>query len=132
MNDQQTCGKGLAENSTLPAKLADVIESMARVLETHMEALDLTDDDSRLEHEAHRELAKELGKIAAELQATSRRMAGYRDLPMGRHDPQRMAGSNAREAFGRFVAHKEELLGLLRTRLEAEWAMLKEMRGPGG
>ena len=132
MNDQKTCGQGLAESSVLPAKVADMIESMATVLETHMEALDLTDDDSRLEHEAYRELAKEHRKIAGDLQATSRRMAGYRDLPMGRHDPSNIAGAKAREAFDRFVAHEEELLGLLRTRLEADWALLKEMRGAGG
>jgi hypothetical protein len=52
-----------------------------------MEALDLTDDHSREEHEAYRELARGHRKIAAELRATARRMAGYRDLPMGRHDP---------------------------------------------
>ena len=132
MNDQKTCGQGLAANSVLPAKVADLIESTAGVLETHMEALDLTDNDSRQEHEAYRELTKEHRTIAAELQATSRRMAGYRDLPMGRHDPSKMAGPKAREAFDRFVAFEEELLGLLRTRLEADWAMLKEMRGAGG
>ena len=100
MNDQKTCGQGLAESSVLPAKVADMIESMATVLETHMEALDLTDDDSRLEHEAYRELAKEHRKIAGDLQATSRRMAGYRDLPPVRKRAKRsIASSRTRRSF---------------------------------
>ena len=43
MDEQPTCGKGLAENSALPSLLADVTGGMVDVLEAHMRALDTGD-----------------------------------------------------------------------------------------
>ena len=129
--DQPTCGKGLAENSALPAKLAELVESVSEVLEVHMEALDLSDAKSREERDAYLGLVADHRKIASELQATARRMAGYRDLPMGRHDPGAMAAPKPAEAFESFVEIEEELVTLLRRRLESDRAMLRQMRGGG-
>jgi hypothetical protein len=36
MEDQRTCGKGLAEHSALPAKLGELTAAMAENLEIHM------------------------------------------------------------------------------------------------
>jgi len=41
MKNQQTCGPGLAEHSVLPAKVGELIASLAEILELHMKALDL-------------------------------------------------------------------------------------------
>jgi hypothetical protein len=129
--DQPTCGKGLAESSALPAKLAELVDAVAEILDVHMEALDLSDAKSRKERDAYRGLVSEHRKIAAELQATARRMAGYRDLPMGRHDPASMAAPRPAEVFATFVEIEDELVTLLRKRLESDRAMLREMRGGG-
>jgi hypothetical protein len=128
METPQTCGQGLAENSVLPAKLGELIDSMAEILEIHMGALDLQDNDSRLEHEAYRELVSDHRRNAAKLQETARRMAGYRDLPMGRHDMRVMLSRKAIEAFEKFVKLEEELLSMLQKRLEADRKMVAEMR----
>jgi hypothetical protein len=127
--DQPTCGKGLAENSVLPAKLAELVDSVAEVLEVHMEALDLSDAKSREERDAYRGLVADHRKIASELQATARRMAGYWDLPMGRHDESAMGGPKPVEAFQRFVTIEGELVALLRKHLEKDRAMLRSMGG---
>jgi hypothetical protein len=129
MVDQLTCGKGLAENSALPAKLGDLTESMAEILEIHMGALDLEDNDSRREHEAYRELVRDYRRIAAAFRETARRMTGYRDLPMGGHDTSVMSSPRAVEAFEKFVKLEQELLAMLQKRLEADRVMLSEMRG---
>ena len=129
MVDQLTCGKGLAENSALPAKLGDLTESTAEILEIHMGALDLEDNDSRREHEAYRELVKDHRRIAAALRETARRMAGYLDLPMGRHHTSVMSSRRAFEAFEKFVKLEEELLAMLQKRLETDRRTLSEMRG---
>jgi hypothetical protein len=42
-----TCGKGLAENSALPALMGKLLAAMVENLEAHMKALDLTDQNSR-------------------------------------------------------------------------------------
>jgi len=100
---------------------------VAEILETHEEALDVQDESSRKEPEAYRELANEHRRIAAELRETARRMAAYRDLPMGRHDRSVMSSPRAVQAFEKFVNVEEGLLALLQRRVEADRAMLKAM-----
>jgi hypothetical protein len=100
-------GKGLAEHSILPAKLGEWAAAVAENLELHMEALDLSDESSRRERDAYLELAEEHRQIAMQLQTTAWRMAGYRDLPMGRHDPKAMASPRIRAAFEKFVQREQ-------------------------
>jgi uncharacterized protein YifE (UPF0438 family) len=127
MEDQPTCGTGLAANSGLPAKLGDLTAAVAQVLEVHMKALDLGDANARTEHEAYVRLAREHRTVATQLQALSTEMAGYRNLPMGKHDFRAMAGPEPMEAFDRFVRVEEQLLELLQNRLKQDRAMLVEM-----
>src|SRR3954452_24306874 len=79
-DDQPTCGKGLAANADLPAKLAGLLAARADVLEQHMKALDLTDPASRQERDAYDSLAGTHREIAAELDRMAQQMAGYRSL----------------------------------------------------
>ena len=131
MDDQQTCGKGLAEHSALTASLGELVASTARVLEVHMKALDLSDENSKRELDAYRELASTHRRIASELADTARRMAGYRTLPMGRHDMTAMMSAAPRHAFGGFVAGEEALISLLISRLSRDKAMLDAMAAAG-
>src|SRR5690242_2133887 len=114
MSEQQTCGKGLAENSALPAKLGELISAMAGILDAHRRALDLEDQNSRAEDDAYEKLLKELRQIAAQLSVSAKEMAGYRDLQMGRHDEKAMTHPRVRQAFEQFIRHKRELLELLK------------------
>ena len=132
MDDQQTCGKGLAQHSPLTASLGELIASTARVLEVHMKALDLTDENSKREHEAYRELASAHRRIAAELADTAKRMEGYRTLPMGRHDMAAMTSAAPRHAFAGFVNREDALVSLLQARLAQDKAMLDAMSAAGG
>jgi hypothetical protein len=59
-----TCGQGLAENSALPARISELLATLAHVLETHRKAHDLEDEDSRHEDEVYRELAEQFRGIA--------------------------------------------------------------------
>jgi hypothetical protein len=127
MVDQPTCGQGLAEHSVLPLKLGQLTASLAENLEVHLDALDPTDENANREHCAYVELAKQHRAIAARLQATGEEMAGYRDLPMGRHDPDAMSSRRARESFEAFLNVEQELLALLRERVEADRRMLEQM-----
>jgi hypothetical protein len=127
MDEQPTCGKGLAEHSKLTASLGELIAATARVLEVHMKALDLTDPNSKLELDAYREIASAHRRIAAEIASTAQLMAGYRPLPMGRHDMVAMMSPAPRHAFAGFVKHEEELVALLQQRLEQDHAMLAQM-----
>ena len=128
MSEQQTCGKGLAENSALPAKLGELISAMAGNLDAHRRALDLDDQNSRAEDDAYEKLLKELRQIAAQLSVTASEMAGYRDLQMGRHDEKTMTHPRVREAFEQFIQHKQELLELLKQTEERDNRLLEVMR----
>jgi len=132
MDEQPTCGKGLAQHSALTAALGELVAATARVLEVHMKALDLTDEHSKREYDAYRELASAHRRIAIELAETAHRMAGYRTLPMGRHDLGAMMSPAPRHAFAGFIEHEEALATLLRARLAQDKAMLSAMSGAAG
>ena len=129
METEGTCGQGLAEHAVLPTKLGELTAALAGILETHAKALDRTDENARHEYDAYRQLAQAQRKAAAELWAIAEQMAGYRDLPMGRHDERAMAAPENAAAFERFVTVEQELLALLQQRGGQDQGMLREMRG---
>jgi hypothetical protein len=131
MDEQQTCGRGLAEHSELPARLAEVVEAMADNLRVHMQALELDDEPAREEHAVYLRLAEEQRQVAGRLRAIAGEMAAARDLPMGRHDPQTLASPEVADAFRQFVAAKRELGATLGRMAEEDRRLLAAMDGPG-
>lgn len=86
-----------------------------------MKALDLSDQNSRKEFDAYAKLARAHRDIADELESLAGHMAGYRDLPMGRHDEKIMANPQGQaEAFERYVRIERELSELLRAKIERD------------
>lgn len=129
MDDQPTCGKGLAEHSALPARLAELVDALAENLELHQGTLDLSDENARKELDAYVKLAREHRSLAAQLRETAQRMAGYRDLPMGRHDERALAAPRLVEAFERFVKAEEALFNQLQGAIERDRQMLAAVHG---
>ena len=129
MDEQTSCGQGLADHSVLPAKMADLIDALAHNLELHMTALDAHDPNARAEHEAYAQLAAQHRSIAAQLQANATQMASYRDLPRGRHDEQAMAAPKFHRAFEAFVKREQELSELLQQKMQRHQAMLDALGG---
>lgn len=125
MTDQPTCGQGLAEHSSLPSRIADVIAALAGVLEFHQTALDISDAHTQPEREAYGTLASDFHGIATMLARTAAQMAGERYLPMGRHDESILGGAESMEKFATFVRAERQLLDLLQTSLERDEAMLQ-------
>jgi hypothetical protein len=132
METPQTCGRGLAKHSALSAKMAELTGAVAAILELHMKALDLTDASSTRELDAYRQLANQHRDAAAQLRTIATEMAGYRDLPMGRHDPKAMGAPAVVDGFETFVNLERELATLLEARLEQDREMLTQMRTLGG
>jgi hypothetical protein len=106
--------------------------ALAENLELHQGTLDLTDPSSQMELAAYAGLVKEHREIAERLAATASRMAGYQDLPMGRHDERALADPRLLAAFETFVQREEELLNLLLTAHERDSEMLSAARGQQG
>jgi hypothetical protein len=125
MDDHPTCGKGLAETSALHTTMGELMTAMADVLEAHLRALDLSDSAARKEHEAYCRLIQDHRDTAHRLEALGKHMAGYRDLPMGRHNEAVMAEPDALGAFRRFVDREQALLAVLKGRLAQDHEMLR-------
>ena len=123
-----TCGQGLAEHAPLHGRLAELMASMANNLEIHMAALDLGDPNSRRENGAYASLLRQHRDIAERLTKLSREMAGYRDLPMGRHDEKAMSAERVADAFQDLVNRESRLLESLRSRLDTHRMMLGKKR----
>jgi hypothetical protein len=124
---QATCGQGLAEHSLLPAKLGELIASVAQNLEVHMQTLDLQDENANKEHAVYQKLVTEHRYLAARLQEAGEFMAAQADLPMAKHDPKAMSSPTVVVAFEKLVRVEQELLELLQKRVDQDHAMLVEM-----
>jgi hypothetical protein len=128
MADEPTCGKGLAEHSALPAKLADLIGSVADNLEIHMKSLDPADANARKELDAYESLLRQHRQIAVLLRSTANEMAGYRHLPMAGHSEESMSEAQVIETFENLVSIRRETVELLQAMLEQEQKMLANVR----
>ena len=127
MDEPQTCGRGLAERSALPAQLAAVIEAMADNLHVHMQALELDDEPAREEHAVYLRLVEEQRQAAGRLRAVAGEMAAARDLPMGRHDEETKRSPEVGNAFRRFIEARQELQALLERMAEQDRQLLAQM-----
>jgi hypothetical protein len=127
MDAQPTCGKGLAENAVLLAKLGELTSAVGDILDAHIPTLDLADEHSRKEHEVYQRLAEDHRRAGLRLAAIAGQMASSRDLPMGRHDEAAMAAPTVLHSFQRFVRLEEDLVTLLQHRLEQDRQMLGAM-----
>jgi hypothetical protein len=124
----QTCGKGLAANSVLPAKLADLTRRLADLLEHHTTALDKSGSSGKEEYDAYASLITQYRDISERLVKAAEEMKSYRDLPMAEHDMAVMTAPRALELFEDMVARKQELRDMLEKGLAEDRAMLAQMR----
>jgi hypothetical protein len=122
--EQTTCGRGLAQHSSLPMKMGELATVMAEQLELHTKALDLNEENARKEQVAYENLAQEHRDVAARLQAIGEEMAGYRELPMGAHDMQVLTAPELSAALQNLVKVEQELLALVEERVGEHEAML--------
>ena len=129
MDEQPTCGKGLAENAALPWKLGELAAAMGAVLETHVPSLDVTDENSRKEHDVYQRLVSEFRQAAGQMEAIARQMSASGDLPMGRHDMAVLGSEAVLRSFERFVQSEQDMLTMLQRKFEGDQQMLATMRG---
>ncbi|MEX1103842.1 MAG: hypothetical protein WED87_06315 [Dehalococcoidia bacterium] len=126
MDDEPTCGKGLAANAVLPAKLAELLTALADTLEAHRPALDRDEPAGRQEDEACATLVEDQRQIAARLASLATRMEGCRTLPMASHDIAVMADPARMAPYARFVATERQRANMLQQSVAQGAAMLAE------
>jgi hypothetical protein len=132
MDSEPTCGKGLAEHSTLPKQISSLLSALADNLDQHLPGLDLSDPNSQKEHAAYTSLKGQFRELSASLERAAEEMVNYHDLPMGAHDMAALSTPQVAEAFERFVAEEEALFGLLSKSVVRDRTMLTAMRETTG
>jgi uncharacterized protein YndB with AHSA1/START domain len=130
VDEAPTCGIGLAQHATIPAKLGVMFEGLAETLELHRQMLVLDDPNSRQEDEAYRALAARWKDIAQLVKKTAAEMAAQRELPMGAHDETAWGDAHLK-AFEKFVRAQTQALALLRVAGARDQEMLASMTKHG-
>jgi uncharacterized protein YndB with AHSA1/START domain len=127
LDDTPTCGIGLAEHSTIPARIAGMFDGLAETLELHRRMLVPDDPNARKEDAVYRDLAARWKRIAELVAEAARQMAAQRELPMGAHD-QTAWGEGHLRAFETFVKGQTQVLALLRVAAARDEKMLASMQ----
>jgi hypothetical protein len=128
VEEQSTCGRGLAQNSVVPAALAAVAAGLAQNLEVHTRALGVGDAAAAQEQRVYERVAHSLRSAVADLQAAAAEMASAVDLPMGAHDMAAITTPDVLGAFEGYVAAEDDLRRLLDARREDNEQMLTAIR----
>jgi DNA repair exonuclease SbcCD ATPase subunit len=125
MAEQASCGGGLAEHSAVPAKIGEMLASLAENLELHVPAIDIADANGRSERDAYESLAAEYRAIASRLQSVAEQMAGYRDLPIASHHEAALTTPRVMSAFRRFLELQDEVVQLIQRTAERDRHILE-------
>jgi hypothetical protein len=132
VEEEPTCGRGLAQSAAVPAGLAAVAAGLAENLEVHLRALDPGDSAGAQEQSVYERVARGLRSAAADLSAAAADMAAAADLPMGAHDMAAMTTSDVLDAFAGSVAAEDDLRRLLDSRRDENEQMLTAIRAEIG
>jgi len=124
MDEPQTSAEGFAQRADLPARLSGLMAAMVEVLEMHQQALDLTDENARMEQAAYQQLADDYRRLTSALRTTADHMLGCRDLPMARHYAPDMIAPDNRRVLANFVERERVLAAFLKMWFEEDQALL--------
>jgi hypothetical protein len=128
MDEAQTCGKGLAERSILPASFATFVGALAALLTQHEKSIAGDDPNSARERDAYRSLAERYRNVSRELGSVAKEMAGYRSLPMAPHNVSVLISAENAGAFEHVVAAERDIARLLSAMLPRDEEMLRSMK----
>ena len=128
MEEEPTCGRGLAATAGVPSALAAVAASIARNLEVHTRALDPDDPVATQERHVYDRVVSSLRDAVLGLETVAEEMEAAVDLPMGAHDLAAMTTPDVLDAFARLVAAEDELRRLLEERRAENRQMLAMIR----
>jgi hypothetical protein len=132
MDNEPTCGKGIAGSARLPASLADLMAAMAATLAEHRKAIITSDPAGRDEDDAYAGLIADLQDVSGRLSAVAQRMEDYRTLPMAAHDMGVMTDPATLAPYARFVEIERGLAGMLTVAVGQGEALIRGQAGAGG
>lgn len=125
--DVETCGEGLAQHASAPARIGPWFAALAETLELHRAMIVKSDPNAQGEDDAYRDLAKAYRDIGAQVERAAARMTACRDLPMPAHDESAF-GAEQLGAFERYVSAQNALLSVLKVTAEQDQQMLQSMQ----
>jgi hypothetical protein len=128
VEEQPTCGRGLAESAAVPAALSAVAAGLAQNLEVHVRALPPGDAAADRERGVYELVSARLRSAADDLRAAAAEMVAAVDLPMGAHDIAAMSTPDVLDAYEEHVTAEDALRRLLEGRREDDEQLLAAIR----
>jgi hypothetical protein len=128
MDEEHTCGKGVAANAVIPERMGRLLGATADVLESHIRSVSGEDPGGRQEIAAYEHLVRDHRAAASALAALAETMRSYRDLPPAPHDMTALMDAASVEAMGKLVQAQQDLLSPLQERAAEYAEMMKQMR----
>jgi hypothetical protein len=132
VEEEPTCGRGLAATAGVPSALAAVAAGIAQNLEVHTRALDRDDPVATQERHVYDRVVRGLRGAVLGLETAAEEMAAAVDLPMGAHDLAAMATPDVLAAFEGLVAAENDLCRLLEERRADNEQMIAMIRAEVG
>ena len=127
MEEQPTCGQGLATHALVPQLFAAYLNATADNLITHLPMLVAGDADTQHERSVYEHLSTSHREVAAMLDAIATEMKEHHDMRMGQHDVEAMSHENVTKALETMVRAEAQLVAQLELQLAEHRAMVDEM-----
>jgi hypothetical protein len=127
MEEQPTCGQGLATHALLPQLIAELMNATAENLITHLPMLVAGDADTQHERSVYEHLSTRHREAAAMLDGIATEMKEQQDMRMGQHDVDAMSHEGVTKALESMVRAEAQLVAQLELQLVDHRAMVDEM-----
>lgn len=127
MEEQPTCGQGLATHALVPQLFAAYLDATADNLIAHLPMLVAGGADTQHERSAYEHLSRSHREAAEMLDAIATEMKEHHDMRMGQHDVEATSHENVTKALESMVRAEAQLVSQLEVQLADHRAMLDEM-----
>lgn len=124
----KTCGQMMAEKADLPAKMSEVMTSVADMMDAHAKLM-TGSKEAKQEAAAFTKMAKEHRDLATRFKKTSDGMKKMGDLPAAEHDMAKMkADPKVQASMKAMLQSHKDMIALM----QREVAEMEKMMGGGG
>lgn len=127
MEEQPTCGQGLAAHALVPQLIAALMNATSDNLIAHLPMLVAGDADTQHERSVYERLSGMHLEAAAMLDAIATEMKEQHDMRMGQHDVETMSHENMSKALESMARAEAQLVAQLEVQLADHRAMVDEM-----
>ncbi|MGQ0506009.1 MAG: hypothetical protein ACT4TC_11905 [Myxococcaceae bacterium] len=131
--DEITCGQWMASKAPLPAKLGELMASIADNMDSHAKWTSASKDkNAKKEVEIVSKVAKTHRDLGTNYTRLSEEMTKHKDLPAVQHDPKAMDMAKMTEGMTKQIKLQREMAQMIIKDADEAEAHLNQMKAHGG